>query len=100
MNQKRWDSLPADVKKAFESQSGEAWWREVGEIWTKSEDFGIGLAVKAGNKHIVLTDAELAAFREKLEPVVQRWINEVKGQGIDGAALVKAARENIAKYSK
>ena len=100
MNQARWDSLPADLKKAFESQSGEAWVREVGQIWTKSEDFGIGLATKAGNKHIVLTDAELAAFREKLEPVVQRWVNEVKGQGIDGAALVKAARESIAKYSK
>ncbi|HJS39116.1 MAG TPA: TRAP transporter substrate-binding protein [Burkholderiales bacterium] len=100
MNQKRWDSLPAEVKKAFSDQSGEAWVREVGEIWTKSEDFGIGLATKAGNKHVVLTDAELAAFRTKLEPVVQRWINEVKGQGIDGAALVKMAREQIAKYSK
>jgi TRAP-type C4-dicarboxylate transport system substrate-binding protein len=100
MNQKRWDSLPADVKKAFESQSGEAWVREVGQIWTKSEDAGIDVAVKAGNKHIVLTDAELAAFRTKLEPVVQRWIDEVKGQGIDGAMLVKVAREQIAKYSK
>ena len=100
MNQKRWDGLPADVKKAFESQSGEAWVREVGQIWTKSEDVGIDMAVKAGNKHIVLTDAELAAFRTKLEPVVQRWIDEVKGQGIDGVALVKAAREQIAKYSK
>jgi TRAP-type C4-dicarboxylate transport system substrate-binding protein len=100
MNQKRWDSLPADVKKAFTDQSGEAWVREVGEIWTKSEDVGIDMAVKAGNKHIVLTDAELEAFRIKLEPVVQRWINEVKGQGIDGAALVTAARANIAKYSK
>jgi TRAP-type C4-dicarboxylate transport system substrate-binding protein len=100
MNQKRWDGLPADVKQAFTSQSGEAWVREVGQIWTRSEDVGIGLAIKAGNKHIQLSDAELAAFREKLEPVVQRWINEVKGQGIDGAALVKAARENIAKYSK
>jgi TRAP-type C4-dicarboxylate transport system substrate-binding protein len=100
MNQARWDSLPADLKKAFESQSGEAWWREVGEIWTKSEDGGLDAILKAGNKHIVLTDAELAAFREKLEPVVQRWVNEVKGQGIDGAALVKAARENIARFSK
>lgn len=100
MNQARWNSLPADVKTAFEANSGAAWVREVGEIWTKSEDFGIGLAVKAGNKHIQLTDAELAAFRVKLEPVVERWIKEVKGQGIDGAALVKTAREMIAKYSK
>lgn len=100
MNQKRWDSLPADVKRAFEANSGEAWVREVGEIWTKSEDFGIGLAIKAGNKHIVLSEAELQQFRDKLEPVVQRWIDDVKGKGIDGNALVKAAREQIAKYSK
>jgi TRAP-type C4-dicarboxylate transport system substrate-binding protein len=100
MNQKRWDSLPADVKRAFEANSGEAWVREVGEIWTKSEDYGIGLAIKAGNKHIVLSEAELQQFRDKLEPVVQRWIDEVKGKGIDGTALVKAAREQIAKYSK
>ena len=100
MNQKRWDSLPADVKRAFEANSGEAWVREVGEIWTKSEDYGIGLAIKAGNKHIVLTEAELQQFRDKLEPVVQRWIDDVKGKGIDGTALVKAAREQIAKYSK
>jgi len=100
MNQKRWDSLPADVQKAFTDQSGEAWVREVGQIWTKSEDVGIGLALKAGNKHVQLTDAELAVFRAKLEPVVQRWIDEVKTQGIDGAALVAAARASIAKYSK
>ena len=100
MNQKRWDSLPADVQKAFTDQSGEAWVREVGDIWTKSEDVGIGLAIKAGNKHVQLTEAELAVFRTKLEPVVQRWIDEVKTQGIDGAALVAAARASIAKYSK
>jgi hypothetical protein len=58
------------------------------------------MAVKAGNKHIQLTEAELAAFRAKLEPVVQRWIDDVKGKGIDGAALVKTARELIAKHSK
>jgi hypothetical protein len=32
--------------------------------------------------------------------VVQRWVNEVKGQGIDGETLVRVARERIAKYMK
>ena len=100
MNQARWDKLPADVQKAFTDQSGEAWVREVGQIWTKSEDVGIGIAVKSGNKHIELSDAEMDAFRHQLEPVVQRWIDEVKEKGIDGAALVKTARALIAKYSK
>jgi TRAP-type C4-dicarboxylate transport system substrate-binding protein len=100
MNEARWKSLPADVKKAFTDNSGEAWVREVGEIWTKSEDVGIDMAVKAGNKHVQLSDAELEAFKRKLEPVVDRWIEEVKAKGIDGRALVTAARANIAKYSR
>ena len=100
MNQGRWKSLPADVRKAFQSVSGEAWVREVGEIWRKADEGGIAIATKAGNKHIQLTDAEIAAFRQKMEPVVQRWIDDVKGKGIDGVALVKTARELIAKYSK
>jgi TRAP-type C4-dicarboxylate transport system substrate-binding protein len=100
MNAARWKSLPADVRKAFDSVSGEAWVREVGEIWRKSDEGGIAIATKAGNKHIQLTEAEIGAFRQKMEPVVQRWIDDVKGKGIDGAALVKTARELIAKHSK
>jgi TRAP-type C4-dicarboxylate transport system substrate-binding protein len=100
MNPNSWAKLPADVKKAFTDNSGEAWVREVGKIWTDSEDVGIGIAMKAGNKHVQLTEAELALFKQKLEPVAQRWVNEVKSKGIDGATLLKIAREMIAKYSK
>jgi TRAP-type C4-dicarboxylate transport system substrate-binding protein len=100
MNKNSWAKLPPDVQKAFEANNGEARWREVGKVWTDSEDGGIALAKKAGNKHIQLTEAELAQFRQKLEPVVQRWIDEVKAKGIDGKALVDQARALIAKYSK
>jgi len=100
MNPGTWAKLPPEVQKAFTDTSGEAWVREVGKIWTDSEEVGIGMAVKKGNKHIQLSEAELKPFREKLEPVVQRWIDEVKTKGIDGQALVKNARELIAKYSK
>lgn len=99
MNKARWDGLPDDIKKAFKDASGPDWWAEVGKVWRATDDFGIKMAVDAGNKHIVLTAEETAAFREKLEPVVQRWIDEVSGSGIDGKALVDNARELIAKHS-
>jgi TRAP-type C4-dicarboxylate transport system substrate-binding protein len=99
MNEARWNKLPPDVQKAFLDNSGEAWVREVGKIWRKSDDAGIAVAVKAGNKHIQLTTAELRLFRDKLEPVVQRWTEEVKGKGIDGQALVRKARELILRHS-
>ena len=100
MNKNSWAKLPPDVQKAFDANNGEARWREVGKVWTDSEEGGIGMATKRGNKHVQLSEAELAQFRQKLEPVVQRWVDEVKAKGIDGNALVTKARALIAKYSK
>ena len=100
MNKARWIGLPADIKKAFRDASGPEWWQKVGQIWAANDDGGIKVAVKSGNQHITLTEAEIAAFRTKLEPVVGRWVAEVKGKGIDGNALVAKARKLVAKYSK
>jgi len=100
MNKSTWAKLPPDVQKAFDANNGEARVRAVGKVWTDSEDFGIAVATKAGNKHIQLSEAEMALFKEKLEPVVQRWVDEVKSKGIDGKALVDQARTLVAKHSK
>ncbi|MGR3570488.1 TRAP transporter substrate-binding protein [Brevirhabdus sp.] len=97
MNQARWDGLPDDIKKAFRDASGRDWWGKVGDIWRASDDFGIKVATDAGNTHVTLTDAQTEAFRQAMEPVVQRWIDEVAAKGIDGAALVEEARRLIAE---
>lgn len=97
MNEARWAGLPADIQQAFRDASGPDWWAEVGRIWRATDDFGIKMATDNGNEHIVLTEAETQAFRTALEPVVQRWIDEVTGQGLDGAGLVERARAAIAK---
>ena len=99
MNKARWDGLPDDIKKAFKDASGPEWWGQVGDIWRASDDFGITLAVDSGNEHIVLTEDETNAFRETLEPVVQRWVDEVTGKSIDGVALVGKARSGIARHA-
>ena len=99
MNADRWNSLPEDIQAAFREASGREWWGEVGRIWRGTDDFGIAFATDAGNEHVTLTEAETEAFRVALEPVVQRWIDEVSGQGIDGAALVDLARELVAANS-
>ncbi|MDZ4097054.1 MAG: TRAP transporter substrate-binding protein, partial [Paracoccaceae bacterium] len=88
MNKARWDGLPADIQKAFTDASGPDWWAKVGDIWRATDDFGIKMAVDSGNEHIVLTPEETAVFAAAVEPVVDRWIGEVTGQGIDGAGLV------------
>lgn len=99
MNKARWDGLPEDIQKAFRDASGPEWLAEVGDIWRASDNFGIGLAVKAGNEHIVLSEEETEAFDKALAPVVDRWVGEVSAKGIEGAALVEKARAAIAEAS-
>ncbi len=95
MNLDRWNGLPEDIQQIFLDNSGEEWLREVGQIWLNTDDHGLELAVDAGNSHVKLTDEESAAFEAALEPVVDRWIDEANERGIDGAALVEAARAQI-----
>jgi len=67
----------------------------VAAIWRASDDFGIEMAVEKGNEHIVLTEEEMDAFNTALAPVVDRWVDEQKGN-FDAAALVKSARDATA----
>ena len=97
MNQARWNSLPADIQKAFRDASDRDWWGRVGDIWRQADDGGLAIMTAGGSEYVVLSDDEYAAFSTALEPVVQRWIDEVSGKGIDGAALVAKARDLIAK---
>lgn len=99
MNLDKWNGLPEDIQQIFLENSGEDWLREVGEIWRASDDHGIEVATEAGNEHIVLTQEESQAFYDAVAPVVDRWIEDVSSQGVDGEALVQAARDAIAAHS-
>ncbi len=99
MNLDKWNSLPEDIQKAFLDNSGEEWVVKAAEIWRQIDENGIKVATDAGNKHIQLTQEETDAFKTVLEPVVDRWVKEVDGKGIDGAALVAKARELVAANS-
>ncbi|MBC7312792.1 MAG: C4-dicarboxylate ABC transporter substrate-binding protein, partial [Rhizobium sp.] len=96
MNLDKWNSLPEDIQKAFLDNSGEEWVKKAADIWRQIDENGIKVATDAGNKHIQLTQEETDAFKTVLEPVVDRWVKEVDGKGIDGAALVAKARELVA----
>ncbi len=99
MNKARWDGLPPEIQAAFRDASGPDWWAKVGEVWRATDDFGIKFATDAGNTHVVLSEEETKAFNDALEPVVQRWIDEVSSNGIDGAALVEKARALIKEHA-
>lgn len=100
MNEAKWNSLPADVKKAFEDASGADWWQEAGKIWAGSDDLGFKLIQENKNNYIELNDDQIAVFRKALEPVAARWVKEVTAKGIPGQQILDEARAAVLQYTK
>jgi len=99
MNKARYESLPADLKKVIDDNSGEALSQWLGEIWEAAEAPGRAKAEESG-EIITMPPDEVAKLRAKIEqPVIDRWVAEMNAKGVDGQALVDEARALIAKYS-
>jgi TRAP-type C4-dicarboxylate transport system substrate-binding protein len=100
MNKARYDALPDDLKKVIDDNSG----RELSGLfgWTQEHYDGPArqLAVDRGNTIIRLDAEATAAWKEASQPVIEGWIGEMNGRGLDGRALVDEARALIAKYTE
>lgn len=100
MNQDAYDALPDDLKSVIDANSGSNVAAGIGAKWEAVEDGGVNALSAAGVERIVLSDDEAAKVNAASETVVQRWVEEVSGKGIDGDALVQAAREAITAASQ
>ncbi|MEH6753418.1 MAG: TRAP transporter substrate-binding protein [Alphaproteobacteria bacterium] len=100
MNKDSYDKLPADLQKVIDDNSGRNIARAAGQNWVDVEVPGRkAVEAKAKNQFYVIPEAEVNRMRAASEPVFTRWYNEVSKSGLDGPAMVRDAREMIAKYA-
>lgn len=98
MNKAKYDSLPPDLKKVIDANSGadaSAW---VGKVWDDSAVGARNLAVKRGNQFNTIPAAELKNWQRAGQVVYDSWLKEVSAKGYDGKALLKSAQDLIRKY--
>lgn len=57
------------------------------------------MAVDNGNNIVELSAEQVEAWREAAQPVIDNWVAEMDGRGLDGQALLDEARELIARYT-
>jgi TRAP-type C4-dicarboxylate transport system substrate-binding protein len=100
MNKDKYDSLPADLKKVIDDNSGIPLALEVGEAWDKAEVPGRQAAKDLGDQFYVIDGAELERWKAGTQPVIDAWVAERNKAGDDGQALLDGARGLIAKYSE
>lgn len=101
MDRKRWDALPADVKKVFDELGPEM------AVWTgnyhDNENVGGALAwaKKEHKLQIVPVSAqERAAWDAKLKPMEEEWVKEMTAKGLPAAKYLARARELRDQFTK
>ena len=100
MNKAKYDSLPADLKKVIDANSGEALSRDLGKKWDEWDLIGRAAVVKRNTPTHVIDGADLEVWKKAVEPLRAKWIAERDKAGDKGADLVKAAQDLIVKHSK
>ena len=98
MNQAKYDALPDDLKAILDAESGAKLSTFAASVMLDMDAPARDIAVAAGNNIVELDEAEVARWKAASEPVVERWIAEADGKGLDGAALIEQARALIAKH--
>jgi len=100
MNEAKYNSLPADLKKVIDANSGaeaSAW---AGKVWDSTIAPGRKAATDRGNTVNVLTAAEYQRWEKATEVVAQDWLKDLAAKGIDGKQLLDSAKALLNQYDK
>lgn len=100
MNQAKYDSLPDDLKKILDDNTGAEFSALAGKTQQAFDAPGRAIAEATDNEIIVLDEAEVARWSDVAEKVRDDWFEEMDGKGIDGEALYAKAKDLIAKHTK
>jgi TRAP-type C4-dicarboxylate transport system substrate-binding protein len=100
MNQAKYDSRPADLKKVIDNYSGAALSQQIGKIWDDSQDAGRKAAQEHGNTFYTVPAAELENWVKASAVLYDDWVADMDKRGRPGKLMLAEARELLAKYRK
>ena len=100
MNKDRYDSLPDDLQKVIDDNSGLAFSIFAGGTMAEADGPARQIAVDRGNTIVTVSAEDAAEWEALASPVYDAWIADVATKGIDGQALIDEARALMTSYKK
>jgi TRAP-type C4-dicarboxylate transport system substrate-binding protein len=100
MNKQKYESLPDDLKKVIDDNSGLEFSVFAGGTQADADGPARQAALDRGNNIITLDAEQTAVWREASQPIYDEWVADMNAKGIDGQALIDEARMLIDKYTE
>ena len=97
MNKDKYASLPPDLKKVIDANSGQAFSGEIGKVFAAADAEGKKLIAKDSIN--VIPKSELENWKKLGQSVTDQWIADVNAKGANGKQVLDTAKGLIAKYT-
>jgi TRAP-type C4-dicarboxylate transport system substrate-binding protein len=98
MNGAAYDRLPRDLKAVIDGNSGQAAASLAGAMWDIEAGSVADTVVRGGDSIVTLLPEAVAHWRKLTEPVVDKWLKEMKEQKVDGGKLLASVHTLLVKY--
>ena len=96
MNKAKYESLPADLKKVIDNNSGQALSGQIGKAFLAADAEGKKLTAK--NTTNIIAKAELDQWKKIGQPLTDAWVADMNAKGQNGKQMLDGARALIAKH--
>ncbi|MEO7243406.1 MAG: TRAP transporter substrate-binding protein [Variovorax sp.] len=98
MNDRKYQALPADVRKVIDQTSGQALLGKIQGWWDKWDAAGKASAVERGNTIVTPSPQERAEWARTLVPLQNKAIIEFEKEGVpDARAIYIAMQQEVSK---
>ena len=97
MNKAKYESLPADLKKVIDNNSGQALSGMIGKAFLQADAEGKKLTAK--NTTNVIPKAELENWKKLGQPLTDAWVADMNAKGHNGKEMLDGARALIARHA-
>jgi TRAP-type C4-dicarboxylate transport system substrate-binding protein len=99
MNKAKYNSLPADLKKVIDANSGIETSGWLGKTQNAGDPAGRKTASDRGNTIYTIGTAEAQEFRRASRAIEIEWVEDMNKRGFDGKKLLSTARSLIEKHT-
>ena len=100
MNKAKYESLPPDLKKVIDDNSGLETSGWLGKVQQGNDARGRKTVKERKNQILRFSKADYEQFKKVSSKVDEAWVKEMDGKGFKGQELLDGAKALIEKYSK
>lgn len=100
MNRAKYQSLPPDLKKIIDNNSGQDTSAWLGRVQQEGDSAGRQLALERKNSVYVIPATDTQEFRRKAGLLEVEWMEDMNKRGYDGRKLLTTAHALIDKHSR